>query len=237
MKLLKNKLANYSAGKILDIGTGPGKFISTLIDSFADYDEAIGIDVDQKAIEDARKKFNNNQRVSFILNNSDKLPFPDDYFDTVSLSNTLHHLANYDEMIAEMLRVLKPGGMIIINEMFSDNQNDIQLSHVLYHHLKSDIETALGEYHRKTYTKQELIDIISKTKINIIDAFEDKEEKVDYKVKEELDLFAQKCDNDVAKALNHPKYEEFKARGIDFKKRLYEKGYQRATQLVILGIK
>ena len=44
---------------------------------------------------------------------TDRLPYSDDSVDTILIMNVLEHIYNYDHLIAELKRVLKPGGQII----------------------------------------------------------------------------------------------------------------------------
>ena len=62
MKRLKERLSTISAGKVLDIGVGRGQFAWIMAESFKDYEEIIGIDVNPKILEKAKKnleQFNN----------------------------------------------------------------------------------------------------------------------------------------------------------------------------------
>ena len=58
------------------------------------------------------------------------MDYPDETFEVVAISNTLHHIEHYDKVLAEMLRVLKPGGFFILNEMYRDGQDAAQQVHV-----------------------------------------------------------------------------------------------------------
>ena len=46
--------------------------------------------------------------------NSGKLPFPDQMFDEIAAWRILHHLPNWEPLIFEMFRVLRPGGKVEI---------------------------------------------------------------------------------------------------------------------------
>ena len=47
---------------------------------------------------------------------AEKLPFPDDYFDCVTVAFGLRNMTHKDQAIAEMRRVLKPGGRLLVLE-------------------------------------------------------------------------------------------------------------------------
>lgn len=46
----------------------------------------------------------------------ERLPFPSDHFDRVLVVDALHHFANQRQAVGELLRVLKPGGRLVIEE-------------------------------------------------------------------------------------------------------------------------
>jgi demethylmenaquinone methyltransferase/2-methoxy-6-polyprenyl-1,4-benzoquinol methylase len=54
--------------------------------------------------------------VAFVQANAENLPFPDDYFDRVSIAFGLRNVTHIDRALASMWRVLKPGGMLLVLE-------------------------------------------------------------------------------------------------------------------------
>lgn len=54
--------------------------------------------------------------VAFVQANAENLPFPDDYFDRVSIAFGLRNVTHIDRALSSMLRVLKPGGMLLVLE-------------------------------------------------------------------------------------------------------------------------
>jgi SAM-dependent methyltransferase len=85
--------------------------------------------------------------------------FPDASFDTVSIANSLHHLADLPQALAEMCRVLKPGGLFIISEMYCDGQSEAQQTHVELHHWWAAVDTAQGITHYETFPRQRIVEI------------------------------------------------------------------------------
>ena len=77
------------------------------------------------------------------------LEFEDDSFDTVCMSFSLHHLYDTGRVLAEMKRVLKPDEYFLVQEEFSDGeQNEAQRTHILEHHWGAEIDSLLGTVHR-----------------------------------------------------------------------------------------
>ena len=108
---IAQKLGTVSAGRVLDVATGRGGFIDTLMKTLKAYDSFVGIDYcpsneSKKDMESAKKRFEG-KPVQFLQMNAENLEFEDESFDTVSISHSLHHLANIDRVMTEMKRVLK----------------------------------------------------------------------------------------------------------------------------------
>jgi SAM-dependent methyltransferase len=99
--------------RLLDSGCGPG-LVSIYLAEFVA--EVIGVDLTpamvELAAESARKSSISN--VNFLEGNMTMLPFPDDHFDVSVSRYAFHHLENPRKAFAEMLRVTRPGGKIIV---------------------------------------------------------------------------------------------------------------------------
>lgn len=98
--------------KILDLGCGPGNVSLFLKSSFG---EVVGADVSLQLIEDAR---NSVVGVSFLHIEPGPLPFADAEFDVAFCAGVFHHLKDSElpGVCAEMARVVKPGGLVVIFE-------------------------------------------------------------------------------------------------------------------------
>lgn len=102
-----------ASGRALDFGCGMGRLSFALADRFAAVD---GVDVAPSMIERARQQDRGNQRCTFHLNsNPDLSLFPNDSFDFILTLITLQHMEpQYSHSyIAEFVRVLKPGGILV----------------------------------------------------------------------------------------------------------------------------
>lgn len=94
-------------GKLLDVGCGAGYFTNQIKRSRPKV-EIYGVDFSKKAIEIAKKDF---PGIKFLTANVYKLPFPNNSFDAAIMRQTLEHLENPDKALAELRRILKPGGI------------------------------------------------------------------------------------------------------------------------------
>ena len=99
--------------KVLDIGVGLG----TDIVSYAKNGAIVsGVDLTENAIEVTKNHLElfNLKAEKLVVADAENLPFDDNHFDVVYSFGVLHHTPNTEKAIAEALRVLKPGGKVIV---------------------------------------------------------------------------------------------------------------------------
>ena len=96
--------------QILDAGCGTGGLIRRLERRHPDW-QWTGVDVEPLACELSRSRVRLNDPPGFTA----ALPFPDSAFDAVVCSDVLYHLDDDVAALREMFRVLRPGGIVIIN--------------------------------------------------------------------------------------------------------------------------
>jgi SAM-dependent methyltransferase len=233
MDILKEKLSKIHGGKILDVGTGVGQFTELLRENLGGYDEIVGIDNIERAREGFEKNFPQSN-IQFMLMYAQDMKFEDESFDTVCISNSLHHLPNLKGVMDEMIRVLKPGGMFIISEMYCDDQSPKQMSHVYMHHFNAKINRCLGEFHNDTYTREEMVDIATALGLRFEDVFDfifpgDTKPQDDETIE-----IASTCDRLMGRAVGLPNYDELKEEADKIKKYIIETGFASSTELMIL---
>lgn len=236
MEKLKGVLNKICGGKILDVGTGRGEFIDLLKENLKDYTEIIGIDMNDIALENAKEEFKDD-KIEFIKMDAESLNFEDNTFDMVCLSNSIHHLPNVQKVFNEMKRVLKPSGYFMLQEMFCDNQNKTQLTHVHFHHFNAEIQTLTGGYHNKTLKKQEILDMGNSLGLENLIHFECIYGEDNSMSDEKLNDMLKAVDDCVCKTKDFPQYESYKKQGQVIKERLSNIGMSSATELFIMGNK
>ena len=149
-------IGTMDAGRVLDVGTGNGDFITTLMEILGDHSTFTGVDVNSEKLEEGRERFEG-KPVDLIEMDGRDLSFEDGTFDTVCISNSLHHLEHVGDVLSEMVRVLRPGGHLVLQEMFSDGeQSPAQTTDSLQHHWSARVDTLFGTYHRETYQHEEI---------------------------------------------------------------------------------
>ncbi|HBC97501.1 MAG TPA: hypothetical protein DC034_11990, partial [Clostridium sp.] len=105
MSKLNEKLSGFKFGKIIDIATRDGAFIKRLSKNLHGYDEIIGIDISSERFEKARKNFAEDKRIKFEIMDGYNTSFPDNYFDLVCISNSLHHVEDINALLKEIVRI------------------------------------------------------------------------------------------------------------------------------------
>lgn len=95
-------------GRLLDIGGGTGRVASALL---KEVDEVVIADVSMGMLKQTHRS-----TLKPVCSHSESLPFPDSFFERVIMVDALHHVIDQPASAKEMLRVLKPSGLIIIEE-------------------------------------------------------------------------------------------------------------------------
>ena len=111
------KLKSFSPGKILDIATGTGDLAIAAVK--LNPEAIIGIDISEKMLEKGRLKIQKmglEEIISLQVGDSEKIPFPGDTFDAITVAFGVRNFENLDLGLREMYRVLKPGGAFVILE-------------------------------------------------------------------------------------------------------------------------
>ena len=231
MKQLFDFFQDKEVEGVLDVGTGTGDFILVLKKAFPKAN-LTGVDPNTESLETALQNYPD---VSFREMAAEKLDFPDNSFDVVSISMALHHLPNTRISLLEMQRVVKPDGWIIISELFSNNLNPAQEAHKMFHHFRSKIDRFLGISHNKTFTKEEILKMVENSGIKVLFHFEFDSMPEPVKSSEELNERIKKMQIHLEQIKGHPEYELLKPKIEEFRVKALKYGFQQATRLVAVG--
>jgi ubiquinone/menaquinone biosynthesis C-methylase UbiE len=228
----KDILGRFSGGRVLDVATGSGGFVHFLSEGLKDYSEIVGLDASPRAAQAFAQAFNNQPRIRFESGDACQMAFAPASFDMVCISNSLHHFDDPQVVLREMLRVLKPGGKILISEMVSDGQSEAQLTHVYLHHWWAAIDTTNGIVHHETYQRDQLLELVSGLELEDLASFDLSSTTEDAKDPELLEEIGQVIDQYIQRASGHP---DLQRRGEELRRRVSEIGFHAATTLIILA--
>ncbi|WP_193200021.1 class I SAM-dependent methyltransferase [Nostoc sp. MG11] len=104
---------------ILDVACGTGEFEHLLLNDNPTQ-QIMGVDISENMLLVAKQKCRNYPNVSFSTASASALPFSSSSFDVVVSANAFHYFDDPDAAFAEMKRVLKPDGKLIILDWCRD---------------------------------------------------------------------------------------------------------------------
>ncbi len=99
----------------LDVGSGVGHWGRVLEPHLPAQAQLIGLEREPKWVDEAKRRARSN-KLSYQQGDATKLAFADATFDLVTCQTVLIHLPDAKAALAEMLRVLKPGGLLAVAE-------------------------------------------------------------------------------------------------------------------------
>ena len=231
----KDILGSIAGGRVLDVATGSGGFIHFLLAGLRDYTEIIGVDASPRAADAFAAAFKDHPAIHFVQMDAHNLDFAPASFDTVGISNSLHHFENPVRILQQMSRVLRPGGRFILAEMYRDGQTETQLTHVHLHHWWAAVDRAVGDHtHFQTYSRQELIDLLATQElqdVTLSDFLDTTEDPKSPEIAAELEAV---IDRYIQRASGHP---DLQSLGEALRQRVHQIGFHSATTLVAVGRK
>ncbi|QJD94684.1 bifunctional demethylmenaquinone methyltransferase/2-methoxy-6-polyprenyl-1,4-benzoquinol methylase UbiE [Mucilaginibacter robiniae] len=117
-KIAINELKTVRPKHILDVATGTGDFAFEAL-SILKPEKITGVDISQGMLDIAQQKINKrklNEKFEVKLGDSEQLPFAASTFDAVTVAYGVRNFENLEAGLADMLRVTKPGGKVVILE-------------------------------------------------------------------------------------------------------------------------
>jgi len=107
-------LAGIHRLKVLDAGMGTGAMSAAFADNYAGAIDLTGIDVSADMLNQAERRLKQEHlSAQFLQADVNSLPFDDNTMDVVLVAHVLEHMADPKRALAELHRVLKPGGVLV----------------------------------------------------------------------------------------------------------------------------
>jgi ubiquinone/menaquinone biosynthesis C-methylase UbiE len=153
--------------KVLDLGCGEGRHVYA---AYAEQDvQVVGVDLCLKDLQTAKERYepyidqeNSNKQFALINGNALQLPFADNTFDKIICSEVLEHIPDYEGVLKEIKRILKPNGLFAASVPrfwpewlcwhFSDEYHENEGGHIrifLESQLRRKIENQGFRFYRK----------------------------------------------------------------------------------------
>ncbi|GMU39074.1 MAG: methyltransferase domain-containing protein [Phycisphaerae bacterium] len=171
---LLEEIADWCGGepksfRLLDIGCGTGSFAALV--ASADWPARItALDFVASMCRKARDKAERvrPQRPADVVNaDSEHLPFADASFDVVTCSNSFHHYPHQDAVVAEMRRVLAPGGRLVLIDGFRDNAVGWFVFDVIIQRIEKNVHHAPWSLVRRLFEQAGFVNLRQR-KINLL---------------------------------------------------------------------
>jgi SAM-dependent methyltransferase len=110
--------ARLNGGRVLDVACGPGLVALDLAPSA---DHVTGLDLTPAMLEQARQlqRRSGLTNLTWDLGRADALPYSDGPFDAVVTRFSFHHLSDPAGALAEMIRVCRPGGRLVVCDVYT----------------------------------------------------------------------------------------------------------------------
>ncbi len=105
---LLSMLEPRTGARLLDVGCGTGDMLQAAVDRNL---SAVGLDVSDVGVESARRRV---PKVECVVGAAENLPFADASFDCVTCMGSLEHFVDMERALAEMIRVTRPDGRLLI---------------------------------------------------------------------------------------------------------------------------
>lgn len=112
-----NILKDKKAKLILDVASGTGDFAIEALKSGAD--KVTGVDISEGMLNvgiEKIKKLGLSDKIEMKVADAENLPFANDHFDAITVGFGVRNFENLEKGLKDMLRVLKPGGTLVIIE-------------------------------------------------------------------------------------------------------------------------
>jgi arsenite methyltransferase len=113
-RLVHEALGAARGDRVLDVGCGPGFFVSELLDRVGPEGAVVGVDGSPEMLAAAARRCEGHANVAFHEADATALPVADGAFDRVLCVQVLEYVAEPDAALAELRRALRPGGRLVV---------------------------------------------------------------------------------------------------------------------------
>src|SRR5699024_6739977 len=127
------RIISTQPDKVLDVATGTGDLAISLAEH--GLTNIIGVDLSQGMLSIAEKKIKEKKledKIAVQVGDSEDLPFEDSSFDAICVAFGVRNFENLKKGLAEIYRVLKPGGLFIVLETAVPQKFPLKQGYAIY---------------------------------------------------------------------------------------------------------
>jgi demethylmenaquinone methyltransferase / 2-methoxy-6-polyprenyl-1,4-benzoquinol methylase len=146
-------LSRYKPETVLDVATGTADLAIAI--ARLSPRKIVGIDISGKMLEIGRKKLMDkglSKAITLQLADAEKIPFPNNSFDAVTVAFGVRNYENLELGLSEMIRVLRPGGVILILEFSHPGSFPMKQLYAVYSRYVIPLTGRLISGNNKAYT-------------------------------------------------------------------------------------
>lgn len=160
VQLLAEMLRPLAFERALDVATGTGA-AAAVAAKVAVRATIVGVDSSVQMLTQARANDGGSQ-ANLVVALIEELPFPDGSFDLVMCTRALHHVRRPDIVVAEMARVVRPGGQVIV----ADNVTGLSGA---AHDRFEEIQRVRDPGHATTLTESQIIELLHDNALTVVE--------------------------------------------------------------------
>lgn len=124
MREIRSLLGGRHITRILDLGSGTGRFSGCLAQAFNA--QVVGVEPSEK-MRDVAVQNNDGQDVRFVHGSAEEIPLPDSSVDMVFMSMVFHYFPDPERCLREAHRVLTPGGFLVIRNATKETLDSVPM--------------------------------------------------------------------------------------------------------------
>lgn len=128
-------LAPYAPQRVLDVATGTGDLAIEIIQTISSAKEVVGVDISEEMMRVGQEKVHQaglDKKISFERQDCTAMTFEADSFDAATIAFGIRNFSDIPTAAAELHRVLRPGGVLIIAELSVPTNPLLRLGYKLY---------------------------------------------------------------------------------------------------------
>ena len=146
VKLIREHLGPLDGKRVLDAGCGKGRFARVLLEQEPEA-ELWGLDISEEMLRFVPAG------IQTCAGSLTDLPFENDFFDGLYATESLEHAVEIEKAVAEICRVVKPGGRIVVIDKNAQHWGRLQTPEWERWFTRKELEKLLGRHCRRVSSR------------------------------------------------------------------------------------